>query len=95
MSFRKGLRNHLSKEEFVKECASCGQKSFPQYSPAVIVLVMQGEKILLGGLNDEKEMYSTLAGFVEAGETCEAVVRREVFEETEIKISPYAVALSN
>ena len=83
-----GKKTHISMQEFVKTCESCDHKMFPQYSPAVIVRVTQGEEILLGlhHHHKEKEIYSTFAGFVEAGETCENAVHREIFEETGIKI---------
>lgn len=73
------------KSELAKECPSCGFVTFPRVSPAVIMAVTKGDKILLGRASRfPPGMYSTLAGFVEPGETLEEAVQREVFEETGI-----------
>jgi len=70
-----------------KECPACGFISFPRISPAVIVLVERGDRVLLGRAGRFKEdLYSVIAGFVEHGETLEEVVRREVKEETGIDV---------
>lgn len=70
-----------------KECTGCGLISFPRISPAVIVLVERGNKVLLARAGRFKEnLYSVIAGFVEPGETLEDVVRREVKEETGIDV---------
>ena len=67
-----------------EKCQSC---HFPRTDPAVIMLVYKGDKILLGRQEIwPKGMYSTLAGFVEPGETIENAVSREVFEEAGISI---------
>lgn len=74
-------------EELARICPSCGFICFPRVSPAVIMSVVKDDHILLGrSPHFEKDMYSTLAGFVEAGETLEEAVSREVFEETNIVI---------
>jgi NAD+ diphosphatase len=66
---------------------SCGEQHFPRTDPAVIMLVEDGERVLLGRQAAWRErVYSTLAGFVEPGESLEEAVRREVFEETGIEI---------
>ena len=60
---------------------------FPQIEPAVIVCVKRGEEILLARhANRTKSFWTTLAGFVEIGETAENAVKREVFEETAIRV---------
>ncbi len=64
-----------------------GRKLFPRVDPAIIVLVTQGERCLLGrqaGWPDKR--YSTIAGFVEPGESLEDAVAREVAEETDIRV---------
>jgi len=72
-------------EELARMCPSCNFISFPRVSPAVIMSVVRGDHILLGrSPHFTKDMYSTLAGFVEAGETLEEAVSREVLEETNI-----------
>lgn len=66
---------------------SCKQNYYPSMDPAVIVLVTSGEKCLLGRQSIwPNGMYSTIAGFVEPGESIEDAVHREVEEETGIRI---------
>jgi len=69
-------------------CASEQAEHFPRTDPAVIVLVRDGQdRALLGRhANWEPGWMSTIAGFVEAGESAEAAVRREVREETGVQI---------
>ena len=65
----------------------CRRVIFPRVDPAIIVLVSQGDRCLLGRQSDWPEgRYSTVAGFVEPGESLEDAVRREVFEETNIRV---------
>ena len=65
----------------------CGRSVFPRVDPAIIVLVTDGERCLLGRQASwPAERYSTIAGFVEPGESLEDAVRREVFEETNIAV---------
>ncbi len=65
----------------------CLNIHFPRTDPAVIMLIYKNDKILLGRQKVwPSGMYSTLAGFVETGETIENAVRREVFEEAGIMI---------
>ena len=67
--------------------ANCGASHFPRTDPAVIMLVTDGDRALLGRSGRfGPYMYSTLAGFVEPGETLEAAVAREVYEESGITI---------
>lgn len=73
--------------ERVKICPSCGNANYPRISPAVIVSVVRDGKILLANANRFKsKMYSVLAGFVEAGETFEECVKREIKEEVNINV---------
>lgn len=68
--------------------AECGRELFPRVDPAIIVLVNDGERCLLGRQDGWPEgRYSTIAGFVEPGESLEDAVRREVFEETNIRVA--------
>jgi NAD+ diphosphatase len=65
----------------------CGIRIFPRVDPAIIVLVSDRERCLLGRQAGWPEgRYSTIAGFVEPGESLEDAVRREVFEETNIAV---------
>ena len=65
----------------------CGAQIFPRVDPAIIVLVSNGEQCLLGRQPAWPESrYSTIAGFVEPGESLEDAVRREVAEETNIVV---------
>lgn len=67
--------------------AACGQQSFPRLDPAIIVLVSDGERALLGRQATwPPGRYSTLAGFVEPGESLEDAVVREVAEEAAVGV---------
>lgn len=67
--------------------SDCGQKHFPRTDPAVIVLVTRGDRCLLGHQHGwPAGMYSTLAGFVEPGESLEQAVVREVKEEVGVAV---------
>jgi len=72
----------------VLACPACGHQSFPRIDPAIIVLVTDGARALLGRQPGwPPGRYSTIAGFVEPGEALEDAVEREVREETGIGIS--------
>lgn len=69
-------------------CPACGLPAYPRLAPAIIVLVRRGDQALLahGARWRGRPMYSTLAGFVEPGETFEEAVHREVMEEVGITL---------
>ncbi len=70
-----------------RRCSGCETMLFPRVDPAVIILVHRGDECLLGRQPSWPEgVYSTVAGFVEPGESLEDAVRREVFEETNIRV---------
>jgi NAD+ diphosphatase len=74
----------------VRKCGneSCGELHFPRTDPAVIMLVTDGDECLLGRQSSWPQgVYSTLAGFVEPGESLEEAVRREVREETGVELA--------
>jgi NAD+ diphosphatase len=72
----------------VMHCPNCGAHHFPRTDPAVIMLVTDGARALLGHSHrfPKVRMYSTLAGFVEPGESLEEAVAREVGEETSVRV---------
>jgi NAD+ diphosphatase len=69
-------------------CTVCAAQHFPRTDPAVIMLVVRQGSVLLGHSTrfPTTTMYSTLAGFVEPGESLEEAVRREVMEETGVRV---------
>ncbi len=70
-----------------KRCTACGKEVWPQLATAIIVLIRKGDEIfLVHAKNFKGEFYGLVAGFVETGETLEEAVRREVKEETNLKI---------
>ena len=82
-----GKRLFLLKDLTALECSRCNLQYFPRIEPCVIVLVRRGEEMLLARhAQRNQDIYACIAGFIEAGETAEQAVHREVFEETGIKI---------
>jgi NAD+ diphosphatase len=75
--------------EYAKECPSCGLTAWPRVSPAMMALVTRGREILLARSRRfaSTSMWSALAGFVEAGETIEDCVVREVREEVGVEVA--------
>ena len=81
-----GFTRHDEKLRMLK-CPSCGNMIFPKICPAVIVGVINGDKILLTRYsNRTTKSYALIAGFTEIGETAEDTVRREVFEEAGVHV---------
>ena len=80
-----GNKNKSTEGGFVMACSHCGQRSFPRLDPAIITLVHNQNRCLLGRqISWPEQRYSTVAGFVEPGESLEDALRREVQEETNI-----------
>lgn len=81
-------------QERVRRCPNCGLHAYPRVSPAIIVLVTRGEHderaLLAWGIRRQQQFYSTLAGFVEFGETLEEALAREVKEEVGIDVRDIA-----
>ncbi|HSV40388.1 MAG TPA: NAD(+) diphosphatase [Nocardioidaceae bacterium] len=72
----------------VLQCETCERQHFPRTDPAVIMLVTDGDRALLGRQAVWPEgRYSTLAGFVDPGESLEQAVQREVFEEVGVEVT--------
>jgi len=68
-------------------CTRCETPQYPRSDPAVIVAVSDGDRLLLGRQSTwPAHRYSTLAGFVEPGESLEQTVQREVYEESRVRV---------
>ena len=73
--------------ERARRCPACGLTTYPRLSPAVIVQVTRGDRILLArNASFRGGFYSVLAGFVEPGESLEGTVQREIREEVGIQV---------
>ena len=84
---RCGTASVMAEGGWQRKCPDCGAHHFPRTDPVVIMLITRGDRVLLGRSPGWPEgMFSLLAGFVEPGETIEAAVRREVFEETAVRV---------
>lgn len=84
-----GAKTQKTQDEWAVQCENsvCRYRTYPVICPSIIVAVRRGKQILLANhLRHKGGIYTTLAGFVEVGETFEQAVHREVFEETGIKI---------
>ena len=82
-----GTQSVAAQGGWQRDCPSCGGHHFPRTDPVVIMLITHGNDVLIGRSPGWPEgMYSLLAGFVEPGETLESAVRREVFEESGIRV---------
>ncbi len=84
-----GHPNRLTSAGHKLVCSNeeCARQSFPRIDPAIIVLVTCGDTCLLGrNANWPSRRFSTLAGFVEPGESLEDAVVREVFEEASVSL---------
>ncbi|MGW8484299.1 NAD(+) diphosphatase [Microbacterium sp. NPDC055903] len=85
-----GGRTELRQCGWSRRCLECDREHFPRTDPAVIVAVESedGERLLLGANAQWRgRMYSCFAGFVEAGESLEATVHRELKEESGVSVS--------
>jgi NAD+ diphosphatase len=81
-----GTRTAMKEGGWKRDCPNCKVEHFPRTDPVVIMLVTSGDNCLLGRQKQFLPgMWSCLAGFVEAAETIEDAVRREIFEESGIR----------
>lgn len=84
-----GAASRPAKAGWQRTCPACGADHFPRTDPVVIMLITRGNSVLMGRSPGWPEgMYSLLAGFIEPGETVEAAVRREVWEEAGVRVGP-------
>jgi NAD+ diphosphatase len=84
---RCGAASRAAEGGWRRACPECGGQHFPRTDPVVIMLVTRGQSVLIGRQAGWPEgMHSLLAGFVEPGESLEAAVRRETFEEAGIAV---------
>jgi len=82
-----GSETSLHTIEKAMLCKDCNNLIYPRISPCIIVLVTDKEKLLLAhNKGFPGKMYSTLAGFIEVGETVEETIKREIFEEVNIQV---------
>jgi len=69
------------------KCVNCGHMAYPRISPAMMVLIRKGDAVLLAlHTQSAVQRFVPLAGFLEAGETIEEAVHREVFEEVGLRV---------
>lgn len=84
---RCGSELRQSEKERMLHCPVCGHTVYPKISPAVIVGVISGNRLLMTRYNGRAyKRYALIAGFNEIGETIEDTVRREVMEEVGVKV---------
>ncbi|MGF1473289.1 MAG: NAD(+) diphosphatase [Rubrobacteraceae bacterium] len=82
-----GTRTVPGPAELSKECPRCGMHFYPRLSPAAIILITNGEELLLArSYHFPPGMYSALAGFIEPGESIEQTIVREVREEVGVEV---------
>ncbi len=84
---RCGSEMRHSEKERMLECTACSHTEYPKISPAIIVAVTHGNRLLLSKYaNREYTNYALLAGFAEIGESIEETIKREVMEEVGLKV---------
>lgn len=90
---RCGTPTDPARDEHAVMCPRCGLRSYPRVSPVVIVRVTRADEILLARpVRAPRPMYTVLAGFVEAGESLEEAVAREIAEEVGLSVGGLAYA---
>lgn len=84
---RCGAKTVQHKQDPAMSCERCGYTQYPRISPCIITLVTRGEEALLArNVNFPHRFFSCLAGFIEAGESAEQAVHREVHEEVGVSL---------
>lgn len=86
-----GQLTHLKTDEWAMECHACQRAYYPRLTPCIITLIHDGPRLLLGRQRHYLPgVYSCIAGFIEPGETAEMTLHREIYEETNVKVSNIA-----
>jgi NAD+ diphosphatase len=90
-----GAKTEIADAGYRRHCGTCLADHFPRTDPVAIIVVRSGDAVLLGRQTSwAPGMYSALAGFMEPGETIEDAARREVFEESGIRVGPISYVAS-
>ena len=87
-----GHRTEAKEGDWGRRCPECGHVGYPHLSPATLILVQDGPRLLLAQKPGWGTRWSILAGFVEPGESLEECVRREVKEEVGLDVDTLAYA---
>lgn len=87
---RCGTRTRARQDEYAQECPRCRLRQYPRVSPCVITLVWRDDALLLArSPRFAPGVYSTLAGFIEAGESAEQALHREIMEEVGVEVGNF------
>ncbi len=81
-----GTKNIIDDKDMMLKCPNCGQVHYTRIAPAIIVAIRKNDKLLMAKHSRHSGKYSLIAGFVEAGESIEEAVHREVLEEVGLHI---------
>ncbi|MEH6491040.1 NAD(+) diphosphatase [Halopseudomonas sp.] len=83
-----GQAMQLRRDERAMECLSCERREYPKIAPCIIVLITRGDEVLLArSPHFPPGFFSTLAGFIEPGESVEHCLHREVMEEVNLQVT--------
>lgn len=84
---RCGAATRHHEKERARWCPVCSIPFYPRIAPCIIVQIIDGDRVLLARSSRHKHnFYSLIAGFIEAGESAEAAVAREIREETGLEV---------
>lgn len=90
-----GAPTAMAKAGWARQCGACGAEHFPRVDPVVIMLAERDGMVLVGRQKGfPPGFYSALAGFVEAGESIEEAVARELWEEAGVRVGAVSYVAS-